>query len=274
MVCATTLDRDNVYRGEASILRICVLASSSAGNATFIASSRTRLLIDAGISRREIVDRLAAIGELPEALDAVLISHEHTDHVCGLLPLARKFHLPVYMSALTAPAMAWGDYLPRLELFQAGQRIRIGDLEIDTFTIPHDAVDPVGFCVCADGVKAGFVTDLGYLPESVRYHLRHCDCLALESNHDLDMLKVGPYPWPVKQRVMGRNGHLSNDMVSDFILESLNGNLKTLLLGHLSEHNNHPAIVHMAASRALRRRWLAPKLMIAEPRARTEVFEV
>jgi phosphoribosyl 1,2-cyclic phosphodiesterase len=232
------------------------------------------VLIDAGISRREIIARLAAIGELPQALDAVLISHEHSDHVCGLLPLLTKFNLPVYMSRLTAPAVAWGDCPPRIESFQAGARIQIGDLAIDTFTIPHDAVDPVGFCVRAEGVKVGFVTDLGYIPESVKFHLRHSDCLVLEANHDLDMLKVGPYPWSVKQRVMSRNGHLSNDRVSDFILESMDGHLKTLVLGHLSEHNNHPAIVHMRASRALLRRSLRPRLAVAEPRAQTEVFEV
>lgn len=239
-----------------------------------VASSHTRVLIDAGISRREIIARLAAIGESAEALDAVLISHEHSDHVCGLLPLVKKFNLPVYISRLTAPAIAWGDYGPRIQLFQAGARFCIGDLEIDTFTIPHDAVDPVGFCIHAEGVKVGFVMDLGYVPESVKFHLRHSDLLFIESNHDLDMLKVGPYPWSVKQRVMGRNGHLSNDMVSDFILDAIDTHLKTLVLGHLSEHNNHPAIVQMSAAQALFKRCLNPRLAVAEPRAQTQVFEV
>jgi phosphoribosyl 1,2-cyclic phosphodiesterase len=256
------------------ILRICVLASSSAGNAIFVASSRTRVLIDAGISRREIVARLAAIGESPEALDAVLLSHEHSDHVCGLLPLVRKLRVPVYVSCLTAPCIAWEDSEARIEMFQAGQRLRIGNLEIDTFTVPHDAIDPVGFCVRAEGAKAGFVTDLGYMPESVKFHLRDSDFLILESNHDLDMLKVGPYPWSVKQRVMGRNGHLSNDMVSDYILDGLDGRLRTLVLGHLSEHNNHPAIVHLAAAQALRRRSCTARLIVAEPRTQSQVFEV
>ena len=171
------------------------------------------MLVDAGLSRKEIVSRLDAIGESPEALDAVLITHEHSDHVCGLIPLLKKYELPVYMSWLTSPTIAWGDYEPRLELFMAGERFRIGDMEVDTFTIPHDAVDPVGLLHSGrwrprggcDGsrVHAGFR----------RIHLRGVQFLLLESNHDLDMLKVGPYPWSVKQRVMGRNGHLSNDMV-------------------------------------------------------------
>jgi phosphoribosyl 1,2-cyclic phosphodiesterase len=209
----------------------------------------------------------------------VLVTHEHSDHVCGLLPLIKKFDLPVYVSGLTAPSIAWsehnwGDRSPRIRSFFAGESLRIGDLDIDTFTVPHDAVDPVGFCIRSGSAKVGFVTDLGYMPESVKFHLRDSDFLILESNHDLDMLKVGPYPWSVKQRVMGRNGHLSNDLVSDFILDGLDGRLKTLVLGHLSEHNNHPAIVHMSASQAMGRRAMTARLAIAEPRVRSEVFEI
>ena len=157
----------------------------------------------------------------------------------------------------------------------AGERFRIGDIEVDTFTIPHDAVDPVGFCIQADGVRVGRC-------DRSRVHARFRDAstcverefLLLESNHDIEMLKVGPYPWSVKQRVMGRNGHLSNDMVSQFILDGLDGCLKTLVLGHLSEHNNHPAIVHMSAMQALGRRGLAPNLVVSEPRIQSEVFTV
>lgn len=232
------------------------------------------MLVDAGLSRKEIVSRLEAIGECPESLDAVLVTHEHGDHVCGLIPLLKKYQLPVYMSWLTSPTIQWGDYEPRLELFMAGERFRIGDLEVDTFTIPHDAVDPVGFCIQADGARVGVVTDLGYMPDSVRIHLRGVEFLLLESNHDLDMLKVGPYPWSVKQRVMGRNGHLSNDMVSQFILDGMDGCLKTLVLGHLSEHNNHPAIVHMSAMQALGRRAAGANLVVSEPRTQSEVFTV
>jgi phosphoribosyl 1,2-cyclic phosphodiesterase len=224
------------------------------------------------LSRRETFQRLADIGEDPEKLDAVVISHEHSDHVCGLIAILRKLRIPVYLSRLTAPTIAWNEYTPNLECFQAGERIVIGDLEIDTFTIPHDAIDPVGFSVRAQGVKISIVTDLGYMPDSIRMHLRGTDFMVLESNHDLDMLKVGPYPWSVKQRVMGRNGHLSNEVVSDFIRDGMDGCVNTLILGHLSEHNNHPEIVRLVASQALSARAMSTRLIVAEPKRPSEVF--
>ncbi len=198
-------------------MKVCVLASGSSGNSVFIGTEHTRVLVDAGLSCKETVTRLEAIGERPEALDAVLITHEHCDHVCGLIPLLKKYKrykLPVYMSWLTSPTIAWGDFEPRLELFMAGERFRIGDMEVDTFTIPHDRRILLASAFRAMEFALGVVTDLGYMPDSIRFHLRGAEFLLLESNHDLEMLKVGPYPWSVKQRVMGRNGHLSNDMVS------------------------------------------------------------
>lgn len=225
------------------------------------------------MSAREIFARLAAIGESPESLDAVLVSHEHGDHVCGLLPVLRKTKASVYMTRLTAPTIDWGKYEPRLDCFWPGQRFHIGDIGIETFTIPHDAADPVGFCICVDGIRIGVVTDLGYMPESVRMHLRNTDFLMLESNHDLDMLKVGPYPWPVKQRVMSRHGHLSNSMVSDFILDSMDSRVRTLALTHLSEQNNHPAIADMSAVTALRRKGSSATLTVAEPGMQSQVWE-
>ena len=251
-----------------------MLASSSSGNSTFIAAGRTRLLIDAGLSRRDILARLAAIGEDVETLDAILISHEHSDHVSGLVSLARNRErpIPIHMTRLTADSMAWEDFTPTLDSFGAGTCFAVGDIEVSSFTVPHDAVDPVGFCFKAEGLKLGLVTDLGYITDSIRVHLRGADLLILESNHDVEMLKVGPYPWSVKQRVMGRKGHLSNDVVSDFIRNDLDLSTSTLVLGHLSEHNNHPEIVRDTAMRALRGRTLFTRLVVAEPRQQTEVF--
>jgi phosphoribosyl 1,2-cyclic phosphodiesterase len=251
-----------------------VLASSSSGNSTFIRTERTRILVDAGLSKRDIVARLAAIGEEAEQLDAILITHEHTDHVSGLVALARQLNVPVYITRLTAPAIPWGEYTPKLDCFQAGTTFSIGDVDVDSFTVPHDAIDPVGFCFRAGGIKVGVVTDLGYLPDSIKFHLRGADLLVLESNHDLEMLKVGPYPWSVKQRVMGRKGHLSNEVVSDFIRDDLDSSISTLVLGHLSEHNNHPEIVRNVAARALDRcgRALFTRLVVAHPKEQTEVF--
>ncbi len=172
---------------EPPIVKVSVLASSSAGNATLVATERTRLLIDAGLSRKETFERLHAVGVAPESLTAILITHEHTDHVSGLCAIARKLDIPVYISRLTAPAVAWGEFTPELELFQAGSAFVVGDIDVTSFTIPHDAADPVGFSFRAEGIKISIATDLGYLPESVRFQLRNSDVLLLESNHDLEM---------------------------------------------------------------------------------------
>lgn len=237
-----------------------------------MATNRTRILIDAGLSRKETFERLAQVGVDPTSLSAILITHEHSDHIQGLGPIARKLNIPVYLSRLTAPAIPWGDYTPALELFQAGSTFPVGDIDVASFTIPHDAADPVGFSLKAEGIKVSIATDLGYLPESIRHHLLGSDVLLLESNHDLEMLKVGPYPWSVKQRVMGRMGHLSNDMVCDFIRSHLDLSTSTLILGHLSEHNNHPEIVRLVATQALNGRSLFTRLVIVEPGRASEAF--
>ncbi len=217
---------------------------------------------------------MAAVGESLADLDAVLVTHEHSDHVGGLPVLARNkdVRAPIFITWLTEPAIDWGERQPRLEKFQAGASFRIGDIEIQSFSVPHDAADPVGFCFEAEGVRIGVVTDLGYIPESIKYHLRRTDLLLLEANHDLDMLKVGPYPWVVKQRVMSRVGHLSNLGMSEYLLRDLDGSTAHLVLGHISEQNNHPEIVRMVATEALERRGLKTRLSLAAQRTPTEVF--
>jgi phosphoribosyl 1,2-cyclic phosphodiesterase len=252
-----------------------VLASGSSGNAALLATDTTRILVDAGLSAKELGRRLAALGEDIEKLDAVLVTHEHSDHIAGLPVLARKKNVRavIYASRLTAPAIDWGENTPCLETFQAGSEFAIGDIEVTSFSVPHDAADPVGFAFEAQGVRIGVATDLGYLPDSVKYHLRRSDILLLESNHDLDMLKVGPYPWSVKQRVMSRVGHLSNLVMSDYLAQDLNPRTAHLILGHLSEHNNHPEIVRLMAMQVLERRGLATHLCIAAQHRPSEVFQ-
>ena len=250
-----------------------MLASGSTGNCALIATDTTRLLVDAGLSFRELTRRLSLIDEQPERLTGILITHEHSDHVSGLATLARRAKVPIYMTWLTAPRLEWNEWTPTIETFQAGARIAIGDIEIDSFTIPHDAADPVGFCFHADGIKIGLVTDLGYMPASVKFHLRGVQVLLLESNHDIEMLKVGPYPWSVKQRVMSRVGHLSNDVMCDFLLEDFDGSTENLILGHLSEHNNHPEIVRMMANQAMEKRGIRTRLEIASQKQPTAVFQ-
>jgi phosphoribosyl 1,2-cyclic phosphodiesterase len=234
-------------------------------------------LVDAGLSRREIMRRLSVIGEDICTLDAILVTHEHTDHTSGLCATSRggntKSSIPIYLTRGTAPYIDWGENPPVTETFQAGCGFTIGDFDISSFTIPHDAADPVGYTLSAKGVKVGIATDLGYIPDSLRIHLRQTDFLLLESNHDLEMLRVGPYPWSVKQRVMSRRGHLSNEVAAAFIGNDLDTRISTVVLGHISEHNNHPALVRNLAARALSKRALfAPRLVVAEPGVQSEVF--
>jgi phosphoribosyl 1,2-cyclic phosphodiesterase len=232
------------------------------------------VLVDAGLSRREITKRLAAIGEDISALDAIVITHEHSDHTCGLPGLVKTSGrpIPIYLTQGTAPFLDWGECVPVLETFQAGRCFSIGDFEIASFTIPHDAMDPVGYTVTAQGIKVGITTDLGYIPNSLRVHLQGTDLVLLESNHDLEMLRVGPYPWPIKQRVMSRKGHLSNEVAADFVKKDLDTRVSTLVLGHLSEHNNHPELVRNMGFKALHGRTLFTRLVVAEPGIQSEVF--
>ena len=250
------------------MVRMTVLASGSRGNSTVISSSGTTILIDAGLSCRETLRRMHATGEDPRALNAIIISHEHQDHINGLPVLARKLKVPVYMTEPTHGAWAkWirgsegkqsamfpdddRAHLDRLEHFRSGESFQVGDIAITPFTIPHDATDPVGFVFKIDGVKIGFVTDLGYMSANVCMHLRGCDGLLIESNHDLEMLRGGPYPWSVKQRVMSRVGHLSNEALAQFFASDYDGGAAFLVLAHLSECNNHPEIARGTAERAL-----------------------
>jgi len=238
---------------------VSVLASGSRGNSTVIESSQARILVDAGISCRETFKRLKSIGVDPRSLSAVLITHEHSDHVNGLRTLAKKLNLPVFMTGATHQAWARSlrddegelPKLQKLEIFAAGRSFQIADITVTSFTIPHDAADPVGFTLRAEGAKIAIATDLGYLPVSVCDHLRRCDVLIVESNHDLEMLRVGPYPWSVKQRVMSRVGHLSNESLAQFFAKDYDKSASYIVLAHLSEQNNHPEVARKAAEDAL-----------------------
>ncbi|MFY9841506.1 MAG: MBL fold metallo-hydrolase [Terriglobales bacterium] len=246
---------------------VSVLASGSRGNCALVATSSTRILVDAGLSGRETFKRLRTIAdrtkERTEDVSAILITHEHSDHVAGLQRLAKKLDVPVFITAPTHHAWSRAvrdahenekgaaPELPKPEHFSAGRGFRIGDIEVMPFTIPHDAADPVGFTFRAEGVKIGFATDLGYMPTNVRNHLRGCSVLVMESNHDVEMLRSGPYPWSVKQRVMSRVGHLSNESLAEFFASDYDGGAEYVILAHLSEQNNHPELARAAAEQAL-----------------------
>jgi phosphoribosyl 1,2-cyclic phosphodiesterase len=263
---------------------VSVLASGSRGNTAIVESSQACILVDAGISCRETFKRLKAGGRSPHSITAVLITHEHSDHIYGLATLAKKLNVPVFMTGATHQAWARSlrdeagemPKISRLEIFSAGRPFQIANITVIPFTIPHDAADPVGFTFRAEGTKIAIATDLGYMPASVRDHLRGCDVLVIESNHDLEMLRVGPYPWSVKQRVMSRVGHLSNESLAEFFAEDYDGGASYIVLAHLSEHNNHPEIARQAAEKALgpQRTLLHNRIMLAAQNAPTETISL
>ena len=243
-------------------MRVSILASGSSGNITLLETEHTRLLIDAGLGKRETLARLAAVEKEVDRLDGILVTHEHNDHCGGLPQMLGLWKAPLYVTEPTMDALnrtlpdTLGKRLRGVETIHAGQRFCIGDIEVQVAVIPHDASIPIGLRFSADGVKLALVTDLGYMPQLVKVHLRDADCLVLESNHDLDMLKVGPYPWVVKQRVLSRTGHLSNHAVSEYLADpdGFDARARFLVLAHLSLENNNPDLARISAEEALGRR--------------------
>jgi phosphoribosyl 1,2-cyclic phosphodiesterase len=222
-----------------SNLSICVLASGSKGNAIFVSDGSTSILFDAGLSGIEIERRLESRGLDPEQIDAIVVSHEHSDHIQGVGVLSRRYRLPVHITKKTQGAA--GNFLGEIRMpvhFKCGSPFCIGSLAIHPFSISHDAVDPAGFTISRNGIRLGIATDLGIATTLVREHLKGCDLIVMEANHDSRMLSEGPYPWPLKQRVKSREGHLSNDDAKALLVEVKQDRLKHVILAHLSETNN------------------------------------
>lgn len=225
-------------------MRFCVLGSGSKGNATFIEAGSTRVLIDAGFSAIEIERRLDSIGIQAESLSAILITHEHTDHIQGVSVLSRRHRLPVFASP--AALKAAGSKLGRLHQhtgFTAGTTFTFQDLQIHPFTVSHDAADPVGFLVNDGSLTLGYCTDTGTVSRLMQHRLAGCHALVLESNHDPDMLRDGPYPQALKQRVRSKTGHLANHEAAALLASLLHDKLQHVILAHLSDTNNRPELV-------------------------------
>lgn len=233
-------------------LEICILASGSKGNAVYVSDGSTSILIDAGLSGIEIERRLNSQGLYPEDLNAIIVSHEHTDHIQGVGVLSRRFNLPVYMSSKTEKAaVSKLGNVRVIKNFECGSPFTINDLSIHPFSISHDAKDPSGFTVNQNGTKIGIATDLGIATSMVKEHLKGCSLLILEANHDEDMLINGPYPWPIKQRIKSRAGHLSNEASKNLLKELQHDRLKYVMLAHLSQTNNTPQKALSEVSRAI-----------------------
>src|SRR5947207_12334835 len=223
-----------------------MLGSGSAGNSALVATDHCKILIDGGLSARQIVLRLEQCGVVAEQLDGVLLTHEHGDHVCGLEVLCRKFDLPIYANAQTAEAVRSDCALDRRRnwrLFRTGAEFKICDVLVQTFPVPHDAVDPVGFAFYAGARGLGFITDLGYATKMIVERLRQVHTLVIETNHDEKLLQSDTHrPWPVKQRIQSRHGHLSNAAAAGVIEELLPGKIERVVLGHLSRDCNTPGL--------------------------------
>ncbi len=223
-------------------MRVCLLASGSRGNSAVIEADGQRVLIDAGLSAIEVHRRLQSIDMSAEHLDAILVTHEHHDHVGGIGPLARRYQLPVYIDHKTHAALPKLGRIEDLRLFSAGDSFHFQGLKISSFSTTHDAVNPVGYSIESAEGKIGFATDLGMPTRLVTEHLKQCRVLVLEANHDEQMLQDGPYPWELKQRIRGRHGHLSNNDTRRMLEELCWPGLDALFLAHLSEENNCPEL--------------------------------
>jgi phosphoribosyl 1,2-cyclic phosphodiesterase len=226
-----------------------MLGSGSAGNSALVATDHCKILVDGGLSARQLVLRLEQCGVMPEQLDGVLLTHEHGDHVFGLEVLCRKFDVPIYCNALTAEAVRSGNSFERVaaainwRIFPTGAEFSICDITVRTFPVPHDAVDPLGFLFHAGSGSLGFITDLGYVTKMIVERLRQVQTLVIETNHDEKLLQNDTHrPWPVKQRIQSRHGHLSNTAAAGVIEELLPGKIERVVLGHLSRDCNTPEL--------------------------------
>lgn len=218
------------------------IASGSSGNCGLYVWQDTAILIDLGVSVRRLNAALAQLGLTIAELDAVLLTHEHTDHIKGLATFFKKFDIPVYASHGTADWLLakYPNAQRSLQRFYSGAAFSVGQVAVQSFPTPHDAAESVGYVLRAGGRSFGFATDLGFLPGAVKRQLLGCDTVVLESNHDVLMLETGPYPWSLKQRVAGPRGHLSNADCAQAAVELIQNGTGTLILAHLSEHNNTP----------------------------------
>ena len=244
------------------MFRICVLGSGSGGNCAIVATERICVLVDLGFSKRSLQDRLVKAHLSHQSIDAVLLTHGHTDHVRGVLSFLREREVPVFMNEGTRSEVPGLEGVRKWEPFSTGSPFAIGDLWIEPFAVPHDAAEPVGFRFSTQGLCGALATDLGELNESVSEKLAGCDWLILESNHDEEMVKIGPYPWLLKQRLLSGTGHLSNRALSHFFSEQFDGRAAHALLAHLSQQNNDPGIALGSATAALSNRTRRPRLKV------------
>ncbi len=254
---------------------VAPLGSGSAGNAYWFESDGTAILVDAGLGPRDTKKRLETLGRDIHNLSAVVVTHEHYDHIRGAEKIARKYEVPIYLTRGTLAASTIDTDETKTVVFENDSSFVIGELQVHARKTIHDANDPACFVIEArDGTRVGLASDLGYVNEEVVRHLSGCDGLFFESNHDLDMLRMGTYPWSLKRRIMSRYGHLSNDDSLNAVQRLLGADLKTLCMIHLSQKNNHESIVREMCTRLLRRTGASVEFAIAKQFEPTGLFDV
>ena len=228
------------------MIRFISLISGSSGNAAFLSDGKTNLLIDCGMSGVRLKDALSAIDVLPDSIDALLVTHEHIDHVKGAGVISRRYNIPVYATEGTHTAMDVGKISDEnTRLIYSGSEFEIGSIAVTPFTIPHDARQPVGFTFMVNGEKYALATDMGTMTNDILNNITGSKKILLESNHDVEMLRMGSYPFPLKQRILGNSGHLSNDIAAKTALYLVQRGTEHIMLGHLSQENNRPEIAMM-----------------------------
>lgn len=252
-------------------MKVTVLGSGSTGNAVLIATEKTRVLVDAGLSAKQILERFVAVGEDPANLNAILITHEHSDHAGGLRVLLKTVTCPVFISEATenayystrkgiqngeSEAIKRRDVLKnRIERIESSREFRIGDIDFEPFSVPHDAADNFGFIAKKDGVRIATLMDFGHITTLIKEKLRGCAAIVVESNHSRDMLKTCPiYSWDLKQRILSRTGHLSNEDLSEWLTNDFDGTARDIVLAHLSQRANEPHLARLMAETALEMR--------------------
>ncbi len=252
-------------------MKITVLGSGSTGNAVLICTEKTRVLVDAGMSAKQILERVAAVGEDCARLDAILITHEHSDHAGGLRVLLKSVKCPVFVSEATEDAyystrkgIQNGDsesakrqsaLKNRIEKIESSKEFRIGDIDFEPFSVPHDAADNFGFIAKKNEVRIATLMDFGHITTLIKEKLRGCDCIVIESNHSRDMLKTCPvYSWDLKQRILSRTGHLSNEDLAEWLTDDFDGTARHVVLAHLSQRANEPHLARLMAETALQMR--------------------
>jgi len=239
-------------------LSFTLLASGSSGNTTLVSDGNVHILVDVGLSGRETAKRLREHGLEPDQISAIVVSHEHGDHCRGVGPFAKSLDIPVFMTDGAFGNSGINLDSKKHRRIASGECFDVYGISFTCFSVPHDSVDPLGFVIEKDGIKIGIVLDLGYLSNLVLERLKGCDGIVMESNHDVQMLKVGPYPWALKQRVMSRRGHLSNEAVAQYLANDFDGKAANVILAHLSKNNNLPELALLSAQRALEGRAGAP----------------